>query len=74
MREARNTSATICQGCGLEIDGEPFTHMSALHVLFIAHDFNCCMVAYRNEVLRLVRSRPRQIERWLDATGHNTYG
>ena len=73
MREYQVTDAPACMGCGLPIDGEPFTHASALNIVFVAHDFTCMMNAYQRELRALIRRRPQAVEQWLEETGHNTY-
>lgn len=68
MREHTVTDSLTCMGCGLPIEGEPFTHHSVLHIIFVAHDFHCCMNAYTAEVRRLCYSNPNKVEAWLEAT------
>lgn len=73
MREHAPTDKAMCMGCTLPIHGEPFTHHSALNIVFVAHDFTCCMTAYQKELRALIRRTPQAVEQWLEETGYNTY-
>lgn len=68
MREHTLTDAPVCMNCGSEIHHEPFMHMSALNILFIACDFECAHAAYATEVRRLCNTHPNKVEAWLEAT------
>jgi len=43
----------VCDGCGQPIEGEPYTHHSALNVHFITHDWDCLMVAFNRRMREL---------------------
>jgi len=66
--ETTVTDAPLCMGCDQPIQGEPFVHASMLNVVFVAHDFTCCMNAYEKEVKRILKEKPARVESWLEDT------
>lgn len=61
----------VCMGCGLPIEGEPYTHMNAENELLLTHDQFCCARALEAQALRLIRRRPCRAAHLLPEAGYD---